>query len=133
MSTCTAPTLATCPGRSSGEAYPPSCATHVWRDGSFLPTQTGGSAMSFQHHAGDHCPAPGPASCEETDWPPQTSWERYAAERAAGTRVPPSVSVWREQDVRRQAAADREALAQAPVQEPRVLPWGHGPGCEGQS
>lgn len=51
--------------------------------------------------------APAPAGCTGTDWPPTTPWERYAAERRAGIRVPPSVTTWRAADVERQAAAER--------------------------
>lgn len=77
----------------------------------------------------DLCPALGPATCQgPTDWPPMTSWERYAAQRLAGERVPPSVSSWREQDRRRQAAAERMARDGAPVSEPRAVAW--GPGCD---
>jgi hypothetical protein len=76
------------------------------------------------------CPAPAPATCEGTDWPPMTSMQRYAAERATGDRVPPSVSVWREQDRRRQAAAERAIREQGPSGEPRVVAWGPGPACE---
>jgi hypothetical protein len=73
--------------------------------------------------------APAPATCQGTDWPPMTPWERYAAERAAGVRVPPSVSTWREADVRRQAEAHAASLpAPRPVEdEPAALTrWDFG-------
>ena len=53
-------------------------------------------------------PRPGRYTLASTRPPvPTDSWERYAAERAAGVRVPPSVSTWRAADVERQAAAER--------------------------
>ena len=60
------------------------------------------------------CEAEPPALCSGPTWPPLTAWERWALERAAGVRVPPSVSTWTERDVQRQQEA--HALAQpAPV------------------
>lgn len=75
---------------------------------------------------GDGCTAVTPVSCEGTDWPPLTSWQRYAQERRAGERVPPTVSVWREQDRRRQAMVAGERAPQD-----RQVAWGPGPSCEG--
>lgn len=113
MPTCTAPTLPPCPTDH---------APALWHACGSLPSCEA---------TPDGCLAPALAICEGTDWPPMTSWELYAAERREGTRVPPSVSTWRPQDVARQREADRFARAQVPAQEPRVLHWGPGPGCEG--
>lgn len=78
------------------------------------------------------CRAPGPESCLGTDWPPMTSWQRYTAERLAGERVPPSVSTWREQDRRRQAAIERESREQAPRREAAAVPWCPSPSCDAE-
>lgn len=81
---------------------------------------------------GEVCTAEPPAGCSgPTTWPPLTSWERYVAERAAGERVPPSVSVWREQDRRRQAAAEREIREGATARPAGLVTWGPGPTCSG--
>lgn len=121
MTTCTAPTCPTATGPTDHGTTQDRPLSH-WGD-----TSDGVVAELVA----DFGPmAPLPPTCWGTDWPPLTSWERYAAERRGGVRVPPSVSVWREQDVRRQAAAEREARSQAPEQpaEPRVVAW--GPSCE---
>jgi hypothetical protein len=76
------------------------------------------------------CSAPAPQSCEGTEWPPATSWQRYGEDRASGSRIPPSVSTWREQDRRRQAAAEREAREQAPAHAARAVAWGPAPACD---
>lgn len=73
------------------------------------------------------CEAPLPPTCQGTDWPPLTSMQRYAAERAAGTRVPPSVSQWRHADMVRQAAAEQRIRA---GREPVAVAWGPGPACD---
>lgn len=77
------------------------------------------------------CPAATAPTCQGTDWPPMTAWQRYAEDRRLGQRVPPSVSTWRPQDIRRQQEADALARGQAPQRTAVVLPWGPGPSCEG--
>jgi hypothetical protein len=76
--------------------------------------------------------APPPPTCQGSEWPPATSWQRYGEDRAEGERIPPSVpaSSWREQDRRRQAAAERSIREQGPSGEPRVVAWGPGPACD---
>jgi len=79
------------------------------------------------------CSADQPPTCQgPTTWPPPTAWQRYAEDRRLGQRVPPSVSTWRPQDVRRQQEADALARGQAPQRPAVVLPWGPGPSCEGR-
>jgi len=75
------------------------------------------------------CEAPHPSACQGTDWPPMTALQRYAEDRRLGQRVPPSVSTWRPEDVRRQQEADALARAQATVQS-TVAPVAPGPACE---
>ena len=77
----------------------------------------------------DRCPAPAPLICQGTDWPPMTSTQRYAEDRRLGQRVPPSVSVWRPEDVRRQQEADARIRARASERLVAVTP-GEGPACE---
>lgn len=135
MPTCTAPTHPTAPG--------PATDGHVVLGVQFT---TGYDPSSWA------CFAPAPIGCDGTDWPPLTSMQRYAAAREAGECVPPSVSVWREQDRRRQAAAESEARAQrcgecgqpanrehrgsiqcacgATVAPNPVVAWGPGPACD---
>ena len=117
MGTCGAPTHAAALdtlGRLHHEARPARCGTCPNDD-----------------RAADclGCLAPAPAACEGTEWPAATSWARYAQDRAAGSRVPPSVSVWRPEDARRQAAADREARGQA-LTVARTVAWMPGSACE---
>lgn len=119
--TCTAPTLMT---------IAPLVRGIVWADDIDAEELRGSLGCRIACRSmppRETCTAPLPPGCQGTDWPPLTSWERYAAERREGVRVPPSVSTWRLQDVRRQAAVEREARGQAPEQ-PRVVAW--GPSCE---
>jgi hypothetical protein len=77
------------------------------------------------------CEAHEPPTCQGTDWPPMTPIQRYAEDRRLGQRVPPSVTTWRPQDVRRQQDADAMARSQV-TGRAAGAPVSPGPGCEGR-
>jgi len=77
------------------------------------------------------CVAPVPQACHGTDWPPRTTMQRYAEDRRLGQSVPPSVTTWRPQDVRRQQDADAMARSQV-TGRAAGAPVSPGPGCEGR-
>jgi hypothetical protein len=116
MQTCTAPTYPTCGHDPLAEQR--ACNTRLF-------SYRGADVDALTY-------APALTTCQGTEWPPPTSWQRYAQDRAGGERIPPSVlaSSWREQDRRRQAAAERSIREQAPTGEPRAVPWGPGPACD---
>ena len=115
MPTCTAPTLPTTPDRTHHEARPGRCGLHP-------------NDLRAADCLGSHAPAP--LTCQgPTTWPPPTAHQTYAEDRRLGQRVPPSVSVWRPEDVRRQQEADARIRARATDRLAVVVP-GEGPACE---
>jgi hypothetical protein len=111
MTTCAAPTLSTCSD------------VHSWN---VADTRI---VVDYRDPRG-LIAADGPSvTCQGTEWPPPTSWARYAQDRASGSRVPPSVSAWRPEDARRQMDADRRLRERAPA-KPAVVAWEPGPACD---
>ena len=114
MPTCTAPT----PAQSTLDPDYENGWSRTWEAGG-PPAWTAG-----------RCDAPAPVTCRgPTTWPPPHIWQRYAEDRRLGQRVPPSVSVWRPEDVRRQQEADARIRARASERLVAVTP-GEGPACE---
>lgn len=69
------------------------------------------------------CQAPQPQAFAGLTWMlPPTAWEHYAADRALGRRVPPSVSTWRPQDQERQRLAEQR-IRQGVPQRVTSAPW----------
>lgn len=90
-----------------------------------------GWACDWTAEEGEGCSAPAPHACQgPTTWPPPTAHQTYAEDRRLGQRVPPSVSTWRPEDVRRQQEADARIRARASERPTAAGAWGPGPSCD---